>query len=138
MRFRSATWARRITWPLACLILLAAGAAALAAEFPENTTLLLEAKPMKGSKKVPILQIDTKSKAAFDLWCTRVPAEFVVVGDTVTILLGTPARQQCDTERMDADEDLLASLQAVSTWSRQGDLVIFDGERPLRFRIATN
>ena len=138
MRFRPATWARRIIWPLACLILLAAGPAVLAAEFPENTTLLLEAKPMKGSKKVPILQIDTKSKAAFDLWCTRVPAEFVVVGDTVTILLGTPARQQCDAERMDADEDLLASLQAVSTWSRQGDLVIFEGERPLRFRIATN
>jgi hypothetical protein len=139
MRFRASEWARRIAGPLAGLILCAASAA-LAAErgFPEDTTLLMEAKPMPGSKRVPILQIDTKNKASFDLWCTRVPAEFVVVGDTVTILLGTPTRQQCDTARADADEDLLASLQAVSTWSRQDDLVVFEGERPLRFRIATN
>jgi hypothetical protein len=26
----------------------------------------------------------------------------------------------------------------VSTWSRQDDLLILEGERPLRFRIATN
>ena len=139
MRFRAAEWARLIAGPLAGLV-LCVGSAASAAEsnFPEDTTLLLEAKPMKGSKRVPILQIETKGKASFDLWCTRVPAQFVVVGDTVTILLGTPSRQQCDTERADADEDLLASLQAVSTWSRRGDVVVFEGERPLRFRIATN
>jgi hypothetical protein len=139
MRFRASEWARLVAGPLAGLI-LCAGAAALAAEssFPEDTTLLMEVKPMKGSKRVPVLQIDTKSKATFDLWCTRVPAQFVVLGDTVTILLGTPTRQQCDAERADADEDLLASLQAVSTWSRQGDVVVFEGERPLRFRIATN
>jgi len=139
MRFRASEWARLFAGPLAGLVLFSGGAA-LAAErsFPEDTTLLLEAKPMPGSKRVPILQTGTKGKASFDLWCTRVPAEFVVVGDTVTILLGTPTRAQCDTARADADEDLLASLQAVSTWSRQDDLVIFEGERPLRFRIATN
>jgi hypothetical protein len=137
MRLRASEWAHLVAGPLAGLILCAS--ATLAAEtFPEDATLLLEATPMKGSKRVPILQIDTKSKATFDLWCTRVPAQFVVVGDTVTILLGAPTRQQCDTERADADEDLLASLQAVSTWSRRGDVVVFEGERPLRFRIATN
>ena len=140
MRLRPAKWARRLMGPLACLILVAGGPAALGAErsFPEDTTLLLEAKPMKGSKRVPILQIESKTKASFDLWCNRVPAQFVVVGDTITILLGTPTAQQCDAERMDADEDLIAALQAVSTWSRQDDLLILEGERPLRFRIATN
>jgi len=137
MRLPAAKWSRRVAGPLACLI-LCAGSAALAADFPEDATLRLEATPMKGSKRVPILQIDTKNKAAFDLWCTHVPAQFVLVGDTVTILLGTPTPQQCDTERMDADEDLLASLMAVSSWSRQGDVVTFEGERPLRFRISTN
>ena len=138
MRLRASEWARLIAGPLAGLILCAAGAALAAETFPQDTTLLLEAPPMKGSKRVPILQIDTPSKATFDLWCTHVPAQLVVVGDTVTILLGTPTRQQCDAERADADEDLLASLQAVSTWSRRDDLVVFEGERPLRFRIATN
>jgi heat shock protein HslJ len=139
MRLRPAKWARHIMAPLASLILLA-GSAALAAErtFPDDATLLLEAKPMKGSKRVPILQIESKSKAAFDLWCHHVPAQLVVVGDTITILLGTPTAQQCDAERMDADEDLLATLQAVSSWSRQDDLLVLEGERPLRFRMATN
>jgi heat shock protein HslJ len=139
MRFQAAEWARRIAGPLACLILCAAGAA-LAAErgFPEDTTLLLEAKPMKGSKRVPILQIESKGEASIGLWCNRVPAQLVVAGDTVTILLGTPTAQRCDAERMDADEELLAALQAVSTWSRQGDLLTLEGERTLRFRIATN
>jgi heat shock protein HslJ len=140
MHLRPAKWARCLMSPLAGLILLAAGAGALGAErsFPDDTTLLLEAPPMKGSKRVPILQIESKTKASFDLWCNHVPAQLVVVGDTITILLGTPTAQQCDADRMDADEDLMATLQAVSSWSRQDDVLVFEGERPLRFRIATN
>lgn len=124
---------------LACAILLAAGAA-LADElgFPEDTTLLLETKPMQDSRRVPILQIESRTRASFNLWCNRVPAEFVVVGDTITILLGTPSAQQCDSERMHADEELIGALQGVSSWSRQDDLLLFEGERTLRFRIATN
>jgi len=139
MRFRAAEWAHLIAGPLVCLI-LCAGSAAPAAEksFPEDATLLLQTKPMKGSKRVPILQIDTKTEAAFDLWCNHVPAQFVVVGDTVTILLGTPTPQQCDAERMDADEELIAALQAVSTWSLKDDLLVLEGEKTLRFRIASN
>ena len=139
MRFRAAEWARRIAGSLACLI-LCAGSLALAAEksFPEDATLRLDTKPMKGSKRVPILQIDTKTEAAFDLWCNHVPAQFVVVGDTVTILLGTPTAQQCDAERKDADEELIAALQAVSSWSLRGDMLVFEGEQTLRFRISTN
>jgi heat shock protein HslJ len=106
--------------------------------FPEDTVLLLEAKPMKGSKRVPILQIESQGKASIDLWCNRVPAQFVVVDDTITILLGTPSTQQCDPERLQADQDLLAALQQVSTWHRQDDLLELKGEETLRFRISTN
>ena len=139
MRLRAAKWARHILMGLACVILLAARAA-LAAElgFPQDTTLLLETKPMQGSKRVPILQIESSTKASFDLWCNRVAAEFVVVGDTITILLGTASAQQCDAERMHADEELIAALQGVSSWSRQDDLLLLEGEQTLRFRIATN
>jgi heat shock protein HslJ len=138
MRLRPAKWTRHIM-ALACVILPGA-TATLADElgFPEDTTLLLETKPMQGSKRVPILQIESKTRASFDLWCNRVPAQFVVVGDTITILLGTPTAQQCDAERMHADEELIVALQGVASWSRQDDLLLLEGERTLRFRIATN
>jgi heat shock protein HslJ len=115
-------------------------AAGIAAEsgFPDDSVLLLEARPMKGSKRVPILQIESKGEASIDLWCNRVPAQLVVVDDTITILLGTPTAQQCDSERMQADEDLLAALQQVSTWRRQDDLLVLQGDRTLRFHISTN
>jgi heat shock protein HslJ len=93
---------------------------------------------MKGSKRVPVLQIESKGEAVIDLWCNRVPAQLVVVDDTITILLGTPTAQQCDSERMQADEDLLAALQQVATWRRQDDLLVLQGERTLRFHISSN
>jgi hypothetical protein len=37
-----------------------------------------------------------------------------------------------------ADEELIAALQGVSSWSRQDDLLVLEGEKTLRFRIATN
>ena len=138
--FRAANWARRCAGPLAGLILAAGAAAAVAAErgFPEDSTLLLDAKPMKGSKRVPILQVESNGEASVDLWCNRVPARLVVVDDTITILLGSPTAGQCDPERMRADEDLMAALQQVSTWRLQDDLLLLQGERTLRFRISTN
>ena len=134
---RTARWVRHIMGP--GVFLLAAGTA-LADDFglPEDTTLLLETRPMPGSKRVPVLQIESKARGVFDLWCNRVPAEFVVVGDTVTILLGSPTAQQCDAERMHADEELIAALQGVSSWRRQDDLLVLEGERTLRLRIATD
>jgi len=140
MKFRTARWARRFAGPLVGLILAAGAPAAIAAErnFPEDTTLLLDAKPMKGSKRVPILQIESKGEALIDLWCNRVAAQLVVVADTITILLGTPTAQRCDPERMQADEDLVTALQEVSTWQLENDLLILQGERTLRFRISTN
>jgi heat shock protein HslJ len=140
MHHPAAARTARVAGLLACLIVAAGMSAAIAAErsFPEDSVLLLEARPMKASKRVPILQIESRGEARFDLWCNRVPAQFVVVDDTITILLGTPTAQQCDPERMQADEDLLAALQQVSTWRRQDDLLVLEGERTLRFRISTN
>jgi heat shock protein HslJ len=140
IRMHRGVGAARVRGSLACLLLLAGMPAAPAAEhsFPEDTVLLLEAKPMKGSKRVPILQIESKGEASIDLWCNRVPAQLVVVGDTITVLLGTPTAQQCDPERMQADRDLLAALEQVSTWHQQDDLLVLQGDKTLRFRISSN
>ena len=140
MRIPAVTWASRLAGPLACLSLLAGVSAGIAADrsFPYDDTLLLEAKPMKGSKRVPILQIESKGAASIDLWCNTVPAQLVVAGDTITIILGAPTAKQCDPDRMQADQDLLEALQQVTGWRRQDDLLVLQGERSLRFHLSSN
>jgi heat shock protein HslJ len=140
MRSPAARRARLVAAPLAALIVLAGVCAAIAAErsFPYDSTLLLEAKPMKGSKRVPILQIDPKGEASIDLWCNTVPAQLVVVDNTITIILGSRTEKQCEPDRLQADEDLQAALQQVTAWRRQDDLLVLQGERTLRFHVSTN
>jgi heat shock protein HslJ len=140
MRCLAATWAGRMAGPLAGLIVLAGVSAGIAADrsFPYDSMLLLEAKPMKGSKRVPILQIESKGEASIDLWCNTVPAQLVVVDDTITIILGSPTQKQCDPDRMQADEDLLETLQQVATWRRQDDMLVLQGEHSLRFYLSSH
>ena len=130
--------ARRLAGLL--VVFLMAGGSALAADhgFPDDGVLLLEAKPMKGSKRVPILQIESKSQASFDLWCNKVAAQLIVVDDTITVLLGARTEKQCEADRMQADEDLMAALQQVDNWRRDGDLLVLQGERSLRFHLSSN
>ena len=141
MSFSAACRARRLATLLALIAAGAAGAAAaaIAADhgFPYGV-LQLEAKPMKGSKRVPILQIESNGAAAFDLWCNKVAAQLVVVDDTITILLGARTEKQCEPDRMQADADLIAALQQVANWRRDGDLLVLQGERSLRFHLSGN
>jgi heat shock protein HslJ len=140
MRFSAARWAGCTAGSLAGLVLLAGVSAGIAADrsFPDDGTLLLEARPMKGSKRVPILQIESKGAASIDLWCNSVPAQLVVADATITIIPGAPTGKQCDPDRMQADEDLLAALQQVVSWRRQDDLLILQGERNLRFHFSSH
>jgi heat shock protein HslJ len=140
MRFPAALRTGRLAGPLAGLVVLAGISAGIAADrsFPYDDTLLLEAKPMKGSKRVPILQIESKGEASIDMWCNKVAAQLVVVDATITIILGASSEKQCDPDRMQADEDLMTALQQVATWRREGDLLVLQGERSLRFRLSSN
>jgi heat shock protein HslJ len=140
MRLPAATWAGRLAGPLAALIVLAGVSSGLAADrgFPYDSMLLLEAKPMKGSKRVPLLEIESKGEAAIDMWCNRVQAQLVVVDATITIILGAATEKQCDPDRMQADDDLMMALQQVANWRREGDLLVLQGERSLRFHLSSN
>ena len=39
--------------------------------FPFGTTLMLDAAPMRGSKRVPMLEIAEDGVASIDLWCAQ-------------------------------------------------------------------
>jgi len=115
-----------------------ANAVALDREFPFGRELLLDAAPMKGSKRVPSLDIADNGRADIDLWCNSVKGQMVVAGDTITILTGEKTERSCAPERMRGDEEVLAALTEVTNWRREGDLLILTGARTLRFRLSTN
>src|SRR5215813_6462805 len=115
-------------------------AAAEAAErgFPYNSELMMDAKPMRGSKRVPMLVIGAQGETTIEGWCNNVKAQLVVAADTVTVLTGPTTEQQCPAERMRADEDLMAALMEITHWRREGDVLTLRGAKTLRFRSLTN
>ena len=118
----------------------AAAAPAIAAqsEFPFGRELLLDAPPMKGSKRVPSLDIAENGLAEIELWCGSVKGQLVVAGDTITILTGAKTERSCTPERMRGDDDVLAALTEVTNWRREGEYLVLTGARTMRFRLQTN
>ena len=53
-------------------------------------------------------------------------------------MTGQPTERQCPPERARGDAELLAALNEVTNWRRQGDIVLLIGPRTLRFRVPTN
>ena len=100
--------------------------------------LMLDAKPMKGSKRIPVLTIGPNGKAEIDLWCNSVEGQVVVVDSTITVMTGAKTQRQCDAARTRGDDELLAALLQATTWSREGDILTLRGAKTLRFRQATN
>ena len=131
---------RRAAQVLAALgLALAAAPAPVRAEgFPFGQELLLDASPMRGSKKVPILDIGNGSSAEIELWCNSVKAQLIVAGDTITIITGESSARQCAPDRARADEDLLAALNDVTNWRLERSALVLTGARTLRFCLQTN
>jgi len=106
--------------------------------FPFGHEFLLDASPMRGSKKVPILDIGDAGTAEIELWCNSVKAQLVVAGATITIITGEPSARQCAPDRARADDDLLAALNGVTNWRMERAALVLTGSRTLRFRAASN
>jgi heat shock protein HslJ len=137
----SRIWTRRT---LRMGLLLAAMASMLldrgatAETFPFDEELLLDAKPMRGSKRGPMLDIKPDGAVLIDLWCNTVQGQLVVAADTITVLTGQKTDRSCPPERLRGDEDVLSALEQVTNWRREGDAIVLIGPQSLRFRRATN
>jgi heat shock protein HslJ len=125
-----------------CALILAfacIGAPVMAqAEFPYERDLLLDVRPMRGSKRIPILTIERNGRAQIDLWCKRGQGQVTVDGDAITITPLAMKDEACTPERAQADEEILTNLLQVTTWQMRGDVVTLTGGAPLRFKAATN
>jgi hypothetical protein len=113
--------------------------AAASDPFPFGSELMLDAAPMHGTKRMPMLQIDDNGSTSIDLWCTNVQAQATVGGDgTITIVPGATQPAQCTPERESVDQDLIAALTQATNWRRNGDIIELTGASTLRFRLMTN
>ena len=127
-----------------CLVLCAwtvgASAPGLAQEneFPFDGELILDVRPMPGSKRIPNMDIAADGKIALEMWCNRIDGQVVVAGDTITVMTGQPTDRSCTPERAQGDAALLEALNAVTNWRRNGDFVTLVGPKALRFRVPTN
>ena len=132
------TSAKRLLCLMVCGVACTLGAAAAQSEFPFDSELILDVAPMRGSKRIPNMDIAPNGAIAMEMWCNRIEGQFVVAGDTVTVLTGQPTQRQCSPERAQGDEQLLAALSQVTNWRRRGDTLELIGPQTLRFKVPTN
>jgi hypothetical protein len=107
--------------------------------FPFDQDLTLDAAPMRGSKRVPSLQIGRNGDVIVELWCKGTRGQFAVANDTVIYVPGPVEDRNCPADRAQADDAVLAALADAGTWRWQGDILVLAGSRQqLRFRLNTN
>ena len=129
----------RFAGSLAVLLFATAFLPARASEsFPFGSELMLDSAPMRGSKRIPMLEIDENGAASIDLWCASARAQATVGDDTISIVPGDVAAASCEPERQAGDADLLTALGQVTSWRRNGDVIELSGATRLRFRLMTN
>jgi heat shock protein HslJ len=114
------------------------GGAPAQEDFPFDRELLLDVRPMKGSKRLPTLEVEANGAATIELWCNSAEARIVVNGESITISAGEKTDRQCTPERAQADDQLLETLSQVAGWRWDGENLVLTGAKELRFRLQTN
>jgi heat shock protein HslJ len=109
----------------------------VAAEFPFDREMLLDVKPLPGSKRVPILEIGADGRAQVDFWCKSGMAQVGVTGETIRFALGRLREEGCTPERIERDDAMIAAFSQAMQWRIEDDVVILTGPVELRFRLST-
>ena len=128
--------------PAAVLFVLLCAGNLYAESFPFDQELVLDAPPMRPGKRMPVLTVEPGGNARIDLWCKTVTARVEISDAAVKIEAGPlpdelPAMQsagQCAPERLQADEELLSTLTQATGWRREGNAIVLEGSRALKFR----
>ena len=123
---------------LAGAFLLAVAPRLFAQTFPYGTELVLDADAMRGSKRIPVLDIAANGTAEIDLWCNSVKAQLIVAANTITIITGNMTARQCPPDRARADDELLDALNQATNWQMEEGALVLTGGKTLRFRVQTN
>lgn len=125
--------------------LLATCGTVLAADaFPFDREYILDGRPMRPVKRMPVVTVASSGEATIDLWCKTVRARFDVSDAAIRIEAGPlpealpqyMADGQCTPERMQADADMLTALTQVTAWRKHGSALELAGPTTLKFRLS--
>jgi heat shock protein HslJ len=120
------------------LLLALAPPATAQPAFPFEQEMLLDVRPLPGSRRVPMLEIAASGRAQIDLWCHSGLGLVEVAGTTIKFTLGAMREEVCTPERTQRDEDLVAALAEVTQWRVEGDAVVLIGPKELHYRLSTH
>jgi hypothetical protein len=129
---------KRIVGGLAVIAMMLVSSLGFAAEFPFERELLLEAKPLPGSKRVPMLEITRDGRAIIDLWCRSGEARVKLENDTIELTLGAMREEGCTPERSQRDEAMVAALEKVTSWRLEDDVLVLIGPTELRYHLSSH
>jgi hypothetical protein len=129
---------RHYLWCFVCLAAAMAPASASDTSFPFGRALLLDAAPLAGSKRVPMIEIEEDGSASIYLWCAGVRGSANVGNDTISITPTAPLPSHCTPDQISRDAALLVQLSQMTGWRRQADEIDLIGAVTLRFRLMTN
>lgn len=127
-----------------CRLLLVAAAIALAPipasaqSFPYDQEMLLDVKPLPGSRRVPMLEVHADGKATLDMWCHSAAIEFAVTGGDLKLSFVSANPQNCTPERIALDQAMAKALLDVTGWRRHNDIIELVGSTTFRFRLSTH
>jgi len=122
----------------AMAMVLAAAAPARAQSFPFDQEMLLEGRPLPGSRRVPMMEVHPDGKASVDLWCHSAVAQLALNGNEVKFDFVSAKPENCTPERIELDQKMAKDLLEVTHWRRKNDIVEFVGPTSFRFRISTH
>ena len=111
---------------------------ASAQSFPFDQEMLLEVKPLPGSRRVPMIEVHPDGKASVDMWCHSAVAQFTITGSEIKIEFVSAKPENCTPERIELDQKMAKDLLEVTQWRRKNDIVEFVGPTTFRFRISTH
>ena len=106
--------------------------------FPYEHELILDARPLPGSRRVPMLEILPSGRAQVYLWCKSGIAQAEISGSAIKFTFGEWREQGCTPERSKRDEEMIEALSQVTNWRQRNDAVTFGGGPELRFRLSTH
>ena len=119
--------------PMGCALVLTvlafvggAYAPAQAQEFPYDRDLVLDARAMLGSKRIPVIAVSPDGQAQIDLWCKRGTGQVAIAGDAITITIGTmrdePGHPRCSYAQATASRCTSNALGDGAALSRRDEL----------------
>jgi hypothetical protein len=122
----------------AAAVVFAAAPPAAAQSFPYDQEMLLEVKPLPGSRRVPMIEVHPDGKASVDMWCHSAVAQITITGNDVKIEFVSAKPENCTPERIELDQALAKAMLEITQWRRKNDIVEFVGPTSFRFRISTH